>query len=638
MAAVAEFDPEDTAADPLRIREQAQGLGRIGGQLTGRQDSLTFVLTSLAASFSEVLHPVINARVREQYDALHDLVGAMIYAERVVDAWASDVLTFKRRRAELVEDWESARRNSFWITRVPGYDNVEPEMRATLYDDAAHRVRSELEAEAEIAHATLTVAAQDRGRQLGQGPTVPNLFALIGAGMFGGPGVALLYPSLPVPGPRSGLPRAYWGMSAGQLVLASENDPELAALLVARRPDLNSGDPFEAALARAVQRAEQALPSGAGYGGASAERVAEVAQALAGVPPDELALLAALFPAVVGNLNGMPFEQRVTANRIRVADATHQARASRQQAAAAAEDARNAADGPGRPAYPAAATTAAAQQRLAELDGRIEQYELLLNEPTRDYGNPDGPPWPDYRGRQLVYFDPSGEGSWAELIGAINSDTDDVGVLVPGVGTDAADMWNMSNTATSFVEQAQGAGEQLAMIVWAAGDFPDGIPSALTDGDAWELAEPLVDFSHAVEHEIGDQRPGAAAPVTVIGHSYGGLTVARSLDSGLAADRVVFVESPGTGAEPFDSEFAEVLAGYDAYAMAAPGDLVPMLGPLIHGVAPTEFDSVVQLDTGHYADGTTIWGPDGHSGVFEVGSTAWQNMLAVLIGRPVVVD
>ncbi len=54
--------------------------------------------------------------------------------------------------------------------------------------------------------------------------------------------------------------------------------------------------------------------------------------------------------------------------------------------------------------------------------------------------------------------------------------------------------------------------------------------------------------------------------------------------------------------------------------------------------APTEVDSVTQLDIGVYRDGTEILGPSGHSGVFQESSTAWENMLAVLLGRPVVVD
>ncbi|MGI8721360.1 MAG: alpha/beta hydrolase [Geodermatophilaceae bacterium] len=630
-----DFDPQDTRAEPMRIREQAQGFARVSGRLTGQQDSLSFVLRSLASSFSEVLHPLIRDRIGSQFSTLQDVVGALLYAEQVTLGWAEDVVVFKRQRDELVQRWELACANGFWITRAAGYDNVEPEMRETLYDDARWRVWTQLSAEAEVAYAALSIAAEGRGRQFSDGPTVANVLAVMGSAPGGGAGMAIVYRDLPVTGPRYGLPRQYWGMTPEQVLRAVEDDPELAALLVARRPSLTSADPFEAALAQAAYmlRGDE---SGSAYGEASSEQAAAVAQALAGIPAEELAMLAALFPAVVGNLNGMPFEHRISANRVRVADALHQTRAERPQAAAAAALA--AARVPTYPGYADIEQTEAdaAQQRLADLDARIEQYELLLDEPTVDYGHPDGPPWPDYRGRKLVYFDPREDGGWAELVGTISTETDAVGVLVPGVGTDAADMWNSSNTATGFVEQAAREGEQLAMIVWAGGDFPDGVTNALTNDYAEDLVEPLVDFSYAVQQEIDEQGPGVAVPVTVIGHSYGGLTVAMSTTSGLSADNLLFVNSPGIGAEPM--EVLDALDEYETYAMMAPWDVVPYGGPAIHGISPAAIESVVELDTGTYADGTEINGSAGHSGVFEVGSTAWENMLAVLLGQPVLVD
>ncbi|MBA3293524.1 MAG: hypothetical protein H0T40_07245 [Geodermatophilaceae bacterium] len=634
-----DFDPEDTRAEPMRIREQAQGFARVSGQLTGQQDSLSFVLRSLASSFSEVLHPLIRDQIGSQFYTLQEVVGAMLYAEQVTLGWAEDVVVFKRQREALVQRWETARANGFWITRVPGYDNVEPEMRDTLYDDARWRVWAELSAEAEVAYAALSVAAEDRGRQFGEGPTVSSVLAVMASGGAGDPRLPILYPYLPVTGPRYGLPREYWGRTPEQVVRAAQDDPELAALLVARRPELDSADPFEAGLALAAMmlRGDQ---SGAAYGAASAQRVAGVAHILAGIPAEELAMLAALFPTVVGNLNGMPFEHRISANRVRVADALHQARAQRPQAAA--EVAEAAERVPEVPGYDGGYQNQAdaAQQRLDDLDARIEQYELLLNEPTIDYGKPEGPPYPDYRGRKVLYFDPTGDGSWAELVGTIDTGTDAVGVLVSGVGTDAADMWNKSNEATTFVEQAAREGEQLAMIVWAGGDFPDGVFHAVTDDYAEELVEPLVDFSHAIQQEIDDQESGVEVPVTVIGHSYGGLAVALSGRSGLSADNLLFVNSPGIGGGvgPMGRELPAGLAEYQAFAMSAPWDPVPYGGSILHGLPATAIDSVVVLDTGNYADGREINGLSGHSGVFGVGSTAWENMLAVLIGRPVLVD
>jgi len=227
----------------LRIREQAQGFARVSGQLTGRQDSLAFVLNSLASAFSEVLHPLIGDRIGDQFYTLQDVVGAMLYAEQVTNGWADDVLIFQQQRADLMHRWESASANGFWISRAPGYDNVEPEMRETLYDDARHRVLNELNAEAQAAYNAFTIAAEDRGRQLREGPTVDNLLGLLSTGQTNGPGIAILYPYLPVTGPRYDLPREYWGMTAEQLIRATEDDPALAALLVSHRPNLLSADP-----------------------------------------------------------------------------------------------------------------------------------------------------------------------------------------------------------------------------------------------------------------------------------------------------------------------------------------------------------------------------------------------------------
>ncbi len=631
MSGSTDFDPQDTRAEPMRIREQAQGFARIAGQLTGQQSSLGYVLRSMVESFSEVLHELIGDRIGDQFYTLQEVVGAALYAEQVTNGWAEDVVAFKRQRDHLVQRWESAYANGFWLAGEPGYASVEPEMRETLFHDALHRTLGELNAEAAVAYEAFSDAAADRGRQLREGPTVPNLLGLMNAGFAGGPGMPILYPFLPVTGPGSELPRQYWGLTAAQIVGASEDDPELAALLVARVPSVNSADPFEAALAAAVRQAAGELPGGSGYGAASAERTAAVAQILAGIAPDELALLAALFPSAVGNLNGMPFEHRISANRIRIAAERDRAEGERAEAAAVAG-----ADEP-----PPVGSEAgydpdreAARVRALELAAEIEQYELLLDEPTIDYGSSDGPPWPDSRGRKILYFEPEGDGSWAELVGTINAETGSVGIFVPGVGTDTLDMFNQSNTASTFVEQAAGQGDQLAMIVWAGGDLPDDFLEAGNAGYAGDLVAPLVDFSVAVQQEIDEQAPDAEIPVTVIGHSYGGTTAALATMSGLSADQLLFVNSPGLGHERVIPE----LEDYVTYTMDVPSDPTPGLGPLVYWPPATTVDGVIDLETGSYADGTEILGSAGHSGVFEVGSTAWENILAVLTGRPVLVD
>lgn len=199
-------------------------------------------------------------------------------------------------------------------------------------------------------------------------------------------------------------------------------------------------------------------------------------------------------------------------------------------------------------------------------------------------------------------------------------------------------MFNQSHQAAEFVAAAARQGEQLAMIVWAGGDLPDTIPNALSERPAATLSGSLVDFSNAVRQEIDDQTGGRAVPLTVVGHSYGGLTVAASTLQGLSADRLLFVNSPGLCPWPIGSVVIDRLEGYDSYAMAVPGDPVVGLGPLVHGPPPSAVGSLTQLDTGAYRDGTQILGPSGHSGVFEESSTAWENILAVLLGGAVVVN
>jgi len=330
----------------------------------------------------------------------------------------------------------------------------------------------------------------------------------------------------------------------------------------------------------------------------------------------------------------MPFEHRIAANRVRVADALHEARADHAQAVARAQTYGPPPVGSEGGYDPA---VEAARVRALDLENRIGQYGDLLSETTVDFGHPAGPPWPDYRGHKLLYFDPGGDGSWAELVGSINTETESVGVLVPGVGTDTMAMDNTSAIATEFVAQAARDGEQLAMIVWAGGDFPDNVVSGLYEDRALDMTGPLTDFSNALQQEIGAQGPGTEVPVTVIGHSYGAVTVAMSTLSGLSADRLLFVNSPGLGAGSTSLAVYGELEKYETYAMAAPGDPVPELGPLVHGSSPTSLD-MITLDTGVYRDGTEISGPAGHAGVFEESSTAWENILVVLTGGRVVLD
>lgn len=612
--AVATFDPVDTGADPVRLRAEADLLRGIVGRLTGQEDSLVFVLTRLADAFSEVVHPSIRARLGEQIGALQSVVGVLLHAVAVVLAWAQDVAEFRSRRGQLVDHWIAEEAAGFHPERLPEAANCEPELVGALRDLARLRVYEQLTRDFERALLELEALAQLRGRQLRDGPTSAGLDDLRSDGALSGAWLPLVFPELGLIGPEHGVDRCYWGLPPEALAERTGTDAALAAALTMRKPTGTSTDPGEVALALALL-----VGSGAGseHTGSSAEdRAAQVAGILADLDPDQRARLAVLFPAAVGNLVGAPFAMRALANRVRVADALHDARAARP---GQVEDA----------VQVAMTFGGGVEQALAEIeriDRRISAYEHLL-------GAGSGAGTGNDPARAIVAFDPAGDGSWVEVVGTLDADTDAVGVLVPGVGTDLGDAGGLATRAAGFLDAAADRDEQLAMIVWADGDFPDDVFGALSGAPAEHLGGRLAGFGGDLDRELRSSG-AAAAELTVLGHSYGGLTVSLAVRDGLVADQVLLVNAAGVG----DDAAAAALARTDLYVLVAPGDPTPEYGPYLHGPDPRDLPSARVLDTGVSADRVELTGVDAHSAVFEVGSTAWQNMLAVLIGGEVVPD
>ena len=66
------------------------------------------------------------------------------------------------------------------------------------------------------------------------------------------------------------------------------------------------------------------------------------------------------------------------------------------------------------------------------------------------------------------------------------------------------------------------------------------------------------------------------------------------------------------------------------------------VGPLGHGAAPDLLDGVVRLETGIVAaadpSSGVLEGMSAHSGVFAVGTTAYDNILAAMTGGDVAPD
>lgn len=317
--------------------------------------------------------------------------------------------------------------------------------------------------------------------------------------------------------------------------------------------------------------------------------------------PNEIRALIDADPQTIGNLYGLPFADRITANRLGI------------QRALEAE-----------------------QAKLGTWRGnrrRVEELAALL----RPVAGVDGRP----AHREFLAFDNRRRGRYIEKVGDLTPDAAGVGVLVPGTGANLA---NSGDQRRRALELARRSGapvlvfsdgylpQQVVPEGRALGD-PNSFKGTAVDGaPARVLGRRLAAFGADLDAQITLEAPGAS--VTYIGHSYGGSVVGTAEQYGLRADNVVFASSAGTGAggEPWSDRDP----GVRRYSMTAPGDPIhwaQKFGGSVHGGDPDVAPGVQRLDTGFDSRGTLIQGSDGHSNYLDdPGSTAFGNLVAVLAG------
>jgi hypothetical protein len=358
-----------------------------------------------------------------------------------------------------------------------------------------------------------------------------------------------------------------------------------------------------------------------------------LAATFAGMSPEEASWMAVLYPRYLGNRDGVPFELRSQSNRVMMS-----AELGREQQRLTEYQALDAEAHRDKGFFDWDVWDDDDQDdNIKNSQDRIAFYDNMLNGKVTNYGATAGEP-PEIN-HQVLYFDPAGNGKFAEMFGAIDSDTKNVGVLVPGTGTNMVS--GSADRADSFVKESDG---KLAMIYWAAGDFPQTIPEAAFSEPNDELAPDLVDFTREVNRTIADT--GKDIPLTVAGHSYGGATVGTAEAEGLAADRILFIESAGAGTD-VDSinDYHDANPDVRRFSMTAPGDFIEVVqgNPVSpHGADPDELEGLIQLHTGAYPDGyeqdgvdksgVAIEGWSAHSNVFIPGSDSWNNMYNVFTG------
>lgn len=419
------------------------------------------------------------------------------------------------------------------------------------------------------------------------------------------------------------------------LAAAAEADADAAHALDAAwdaAADGSTSDPEDRALWEAV------LLRGVPPEGTDPDSVAAWWDSLS---PEAQELLETRAWAEIGNLDGIPYPVRISANRLAISAAM--ADELRNDAALNAEigdlERRIAEiEASGRRDRSTLAALAALQSELrgarAE-HGESRAMSAWLQEllgPTTQVSS-DGSFGPG-AGRQVVLFDLAG-GRFAEVVGDLSSATN-VGVFVPGTGAGVGPGDGSFARAEGFVERAVPPGS-LAVVTFIGGPMPQHILQDSTRNSfADDIGPVLARFVSGIDHVPG-------ATVTALGHSYGGSVVGAAELAGMRVDRVLHVESAGIG--PGVDDIGDLpRPETPRYSMTAPGDPIALsqgmhVGPIGHGADPDTFTDVTRLETGRIDDADTssplLHGSSAHSAVFEHGSTSWNNMLAVMTGQDV---
>lgn len=349
----------------------------------------------------------------------------------------------------------------------------------------------------------------------------------------------------------------------------------------------------------------------------------------------------------LGNLDGIPYDVRIRANRLAISAAL-QGEVRREpglaRRVAELEEAFAAAlAGPQdltskKAIADLGAELAAAREALTACREQSAWYqELLGGTPVQ---NKDGS-WGRAAGRQVVLFDPAG-GRFGEVVGDLATATS-VCLYVPGTGSVVGPRDGSFERASDFVNEVEPLGS-VAVVTFIGGPMPQSIvPDATRQSYALVAGPRLARF-------FGGLTVREGASVTVLGHSYGGSVVGAAEVAGMRPDRVLHVESAGMG--PGVHDLADLPhPGTERFSITAPGDPIAIaqgagqsgLGDpfgIGHGDDPDTFPGVTRIDAGRVdasdPGSALLSGPSAHSDVFLVRSSAWWGMVGVITGTCVV--
>lgn len=334
----------------------------------------------------------------------------------------------------------------------------------------------------------------------------------------------------------------------------------------------------------------------------SAQMVAEWWSALG---HDQQLALAAGVPEVVGALDGVPWEVRFSANRTNIA-------AAQDDEAAVIAGLRE--EITTLQAHPNRGDSQAGMALAAALGEALARAKTL-----REMGSSD---------RQVLLFDPTGNGRYAEVHGTLSAETSNVGIIVNGTTLAMDTVLMYDERAKGFYDASVTRQEDVVTITWMGTDFPgwDTYVTGDIEGMAEDGGARLAEFVTGVDEvvTVAGQEPPR---IGVFLHSAGGLIGGSAEKIGLPADYVVHIESAGAGPDVSAvDDYAQ--PNKERFVMTAPGDFIQLTqgGFTNMGVDPDRLAGITVLDSGREG----LIDPAAHDGVFEPGSEAWEELYGVL--------
>ncbi|MER5432084.1 alpha/beta hydrolase [Streptomyces sp. NPDC002588] len=226
--------------------------------------------------------------------------------------------------------------------------------------------------------------------------------------------------------------------------------------------------------------------------------------------------------------------------------------------------------------------------------------------------------------RQFLAFDGRGAGRATEVFGDL-AHADRVAVLIPGSDT-SLDTYGRfrAGAAALYRRLTLRPGTRTAVVAWLGYTTPGTVSTTVTtQARADEAATKLREFLRELRSVTA-----SGVHVSLLCHSYGSVVCGRAAP-GLAADDIVLIGSPGTGADSADGLHtrARVWAarGTDDWVADVPHVRVDLFGTTVgFGTDPLSPSFGARVFAA---------GDGGHSDYFRPGSVSLANMARIVLGE-----